>query len=140
MPKFLSYISQSQTILLASLELISDFFSDPEQPDNGWESHSADGDCPARIGPTLGHEGHLRPRGPLLRRPPLPRTIKPSLLSGIRSGLVTNPILILFPFCEKSLICLEGKSMTPHRGNTFRFRSSQQLLCLCLGPSKGFLS
>ena len=33
----------------------------------------------------------------------------------------------LFPFCEKSLICLEGKSMTPHQGNTILFRSSQQL-------------
>ena len=46
----------------------------------------------------------------------------------------------LFPFCEKSLICLEGKSMTPHRGNTILFRSSQQLPRLRLGPSKGFLS
>ena len=33
----------------------------------------------------------------------------------------------MFPFCEKILICLEGKSMTPHRGNTILFRSSQQL-------------
>ena len=33
----------------------------------------------------------------------------------------------LFPFCEKSLICLEGKSMTPHHGNTILFLSSQQL-------------
>ena len=24
----------------------------------------------------------------------------------------------MFPFCKKSLICLEGKSMTPHRENT----------------------
>ena len=46
----------------------------------------------------------------------------------------------LFPFWENSLICLEGKSMTPHRGNTTLFRSSQQLPRLCLGPSKGFLS
>ena len=46
----------------------------------------------------------------------------------------------LFPFCENSLICLEGKLMTPHRGNTFLFRSSQQLPRLRLGPSKGFLS
>ena len=37
-----------------------------------------------------------------------------------------------------SLICLEGKSMTPRRGNTILFRSSQQLPCLRLGPSKGF--
>ena len=34
------------------------------------------------------------------------------------AGLVTNSIFFLFPFREKSLICLEGKSMTPHRGNT----------------------
>ena len=40
----------------------------------------------------------------------------------------------LFPFCENSLICLEGKSMTPHRGNTILFRSSQQLPRLRLGP------
>ena len=33
-----------------------------------------------------------------------------------------------------------GKSMTPHQGNTILFRSSQQLPCLCLGHSKGFLS
>ena len=46
----------------------------------------------------------------------------------------------LFPFGEKSLICLEGKSMTPHRGDTILFRSSQQLPRLRLGPSKGFLS
>ena len=46
----------------------------------------------------------------------------------------------LFPFCENSLICLEGKSMTPHRGNTIHFCSSQQLPRLCLGPSKGFLT
>ena len=43
-------------------------------------------------------------------------------------------------FVKKSLICLEGKSMTPHRGNTILFRSSQQLPRLHLGPSKGFLS
>ena len=30
----------------------------------------------------------------------------------------------LFPLCKKSIICLEGKSMTPHQGNTFLFRSS----------------
>ena len=41
----------------------------------------------------------------------------------------------LFPFCENSLICLEGKSMTPHRGNTILFCSSQQLPRLRLGPS-----
>ena len=32
-----------------------------------------------------------------------------------------------FLFVKNSLICLEGKSMTPHRGNTILFRSSQQL-------------
>ena len=55
-----------------------------------------------------------------------------------RSGHLLN--FFLFPFCENSLICPEGKSMTPHRGNTVLFRSSQQLPRLCLGPSKGFLS
>ena len=53
------------------------------------------------------------------------------------SGLATNSI---FPFCENSSICLEGKSMTPHRGNSILFRSSQQLPRHRLGPSKGFLS
>ena len=33
----------------------------------------------------------------------------------------TNSIIFLFPFCEKSLICLEGKSITPHWGNTILF-------------------
>ena len=47
---------------------------------------------------------------------------------------------LMFPFCEKSLTCLEGKSMTPDRGNTILFHSSQQLPRLRLGPSKGFLS
>ena len=56
----------------------------------------------------------------------------------LRSGHLLN--FCLFPFCENSLICLEGKSMTPHRGNTILFRSSQQLPRLRLGPSKGFLS
>ena len=46
----------------------------------------------------------------------------------------------LFLFCENSLNCLEGKSMTPRRGNTILFRSSQQPPCLRLGPLKGFLS
>ena len=46
----------------------------------------------------------------------------------------------LIPFCKNSLICLEGKSMTPQGGNTILFRSSQQLPRLRLGPSKGFLS
>ena len=30
--------------------------------------------------------------------------------------------------------------MTPHRGNTVLFRSSQQIPRLCFEPSKGFLS
>ena len=38
----------------------------------------------------------------------------------------------LFPFFKKSLICLEGKSMTPCQGITILFRSSQQLLRLRL--------
>ena len=41
---------------------------------------------------------------------------------------------------KNSFICLEGKSMTPHQGNTILFRSSQQLPCLHLGPLIGFLS
>ena len=53
---------------------------------------------------------------------------------------MTGLNFFLFPFCEKSLICLEGKSMTPHRGNTILFLSSQQLPRLRLGPLKGFLS
>ena len=40
---------------------------------------------------------------------------------------------------KKSLICQEGKSITPRRGNTL-FCSSQQLTRLCLGPLQGFLS
>ena len=55
-----------------------------------------------------------------------------------RSGHQLN--FFLFSFCAKLLICLEGKLMTPHRGNTILFRSSQQLPRLRLGPSKGFLS
>ena len=54
-----------------------------------------------------------------------------------RSGHQLN--FFLSPFCENSLICLEGKSMTPHRGNTILFRSSQQLRCLPLKPLKVFL-
>ena len=61
-----------------------------------------------------------------------------ALEAHIRSGHQLNFFLI--PFCENSLICLEGKSMTPHRGNTILFRSSQQLPRLGLGPSKDFLS
>ena len=56
-----------------------------------------------------------------------------------KPGLATNSFSI-FPFSDKSLICLEVKSMTPHWGNTFLFHSSQQLPRLRLGPSKGFLS
>ena len=44
----------------------------------------------------------------------------------VRSGHC-NSIFFLFPSCKKSLICLEGKSMTPGWGNTILFRSSQQL-------------
>ena len=47
----------------------------------------------------------------------------------------------LFPFfANKSLSCLEGKSMTPCQGNTFLFCFSHQLPRLRLGPMKGFLS
>ena len=50
-----------------------------------------------------------------------------------RSGNKLN--FFLFALCENSLICLEGKSMSPHRGDTILFRSSQQLPRLRLGPS-----
>ena len=40
------------------------------------------------------------------------------------TGLATNSIFFPFPFYENSLICLEGKSMIPHRGNTILFLSS----------------
>ena len=43
------------------------------------------------------------------------------------TGLDTNSIFFRFLFVKKLLICLEGKSMTPHWGNTILFRSSQQL-------------
>ena len=56
-------------------------------------------------------------------------------IHGYLTGLATNSIYFCFLFCENSLICLEGKSMTPHRGNSILFRSSQQLPRLRLGPS-----
>ena len=46
----------------------------------------------------------------------------------------------LFPFYKKIFLCLEGKSMTPCRGNTYLSYSFHQLPCLRLGPLKGFLS
>ena len=49
-------------------------------------------------------------------------------------------LFFLSLFSEKSLICMEGKSMTPHRGNTIFCSSSQQLPRLRLGTLKGFLS
>ena len=54
-----------------------------------------------------------------------------------KPGRNTNSIFFCSPFCKKSLICLEVKSMNPCWGNTILFRSSQQLP---RGPSKGFLS
>ena len=52
-----------------------------------------------------------------------------------RPGLATNSYsFYLFFLSKKSLICLEGKSMTPNQQNAFLFRSSQQLPCLWLGP------
>ena len=33
-------------------------------------------------------------------------------------GLATNSIFLCFLFMKKSLICLEGKLMNPHQGNT----------------------
>ena len=58
---------------------------------------------------------------------------------ALRAGLA--PRTQFFPvsfFCKKQLICLEGKSVTPCRGNIILFRSSQQLPRLRLGPLKGF--
>ena len=55
-------------------------------------------------------------------------------------GLATNSIFFCFHFVKKSLICLDGKSLTPQRGNTILFRSSQQLPRVRLGPLRGFLS
>ena len=62
------------------------------------------------------------------------------LAGWMPSGVATNSIFFWFLFVKKSLICLEGKSMTPRRGNTIPFRSSQQLPRLRLRPLKGFLS
>ena len=53
------------------------------------------------------------------------------------SGLATNTIILCFLFLYKSFLCLEGKSMTPRRGTTLLFRSSQQLPRFRLGPLKG---
>ena len=60
--------------------------------------------------------------------------VKAKDVKAAEPSLATNSIFFCFLFCEKSLICLEGKSMSPHRGNTILFRSSQQLPCLRLGP------
>ena len=46
----------------------------------------------------------------------------------------------LFRFWKISLICLEGKWITPRLGTTILFPSSQQLPRLRLGPLKGFLN
>ena len=51
---------------------------------------------------------------------------------GGRWGLYRSDHLLnffLFPFCKQSWIYMEGKSMTPRRGNNFLLRSSQQLPC-----------
>ena len=56
------------------------------------------------------------------------------------SGLATNSIFFCFNFYKKALICLESKSMTPRRGNTVLFCSSQQLPRLSVKPLKCFLS
>ena len=60
------------------------------------------------------------------------------LLFEIKEG-ASNRILGGQERGKKSFICLEGKSMTPRQGNTFLFRSSQQLPRLRLGPLKGWL-
>ena len=66
-----------------------------------------------------------------------PRT---AAATAVTAGLDTNGFFFMFPPCKKSFICLVDKSMTPRRGNTILFCSSQQLHCLCLGALKGFLS
>ena len=63
-----------------------------------------------------------------------PKPFEPKVEVKAEAGLTTKSHF-LFPFCENSLICLEGKSMTPHRENSILFRSSQQLPRLHLGPS-----
>ena len=55
-----------------------------------------------------------------------PHVTPVALVAG--PGLATNSILFCFLF------------VTPRRGNTFFFHSSQQLPLLRLGPVKGFLS
>ena len=60
-------------------------------------------------------------------------------VSESEAGLATNLIFFCFLFCKKLLICLEGKSMTPHRGNTIIFRSSQQLPRHRLGHLEGII-
>ena len=39
---------------------------------------------------------------------------EPKKVNGVVAGQDTNSIFSCFLFCENSLICLEGKSMTPH--------------------------
>ena len=50
----------------------------------------------------------------------------------------TLTIFFLCPFCENSLICLEGKSMTPQRGNTILHSATPLAvsLYLCSSGSK----
>ena len=56
------------------------------------------------------------------------------------TGLAPNSIFSVAFFSKISLICLEGNSMTPLRGNAILCRSSQQIPRLRLGQLKGFLS
>ena len=56
------------------------------------------------------------------------------LATRVPAGLASNSIFIF----SVSFVCT--KSMTPRRGYTILFRSSQQLPRLRLGPLKGFLS
>ena len=67
-------------------------------------------------------------------------TVSSILMNGQIEQVWPLTQFFLLPFCENSLICLEDKPMTPHRGNTLLFRSFQQLPDLHLGPLKGFLS
>ena len=53
-----------------------------------------------------------------------------------RSGHQLN--CIMFPFCEKSLICLEGKSMTPHRETLFSSVPPSNSLVSVSDPRRAF--
>ena len=103
----------------------------------------------ARTGPPDAFGGGYPPRrSPSASSPYYPSPVTtssgvPSQRQGLAyaiSGVTTNSIIVKNINFKKSLICLEGKSMTPHRGNTILFFSSQQLPRLRLWPLKGIFS